>query len=151
MPIGEDAPTDGYFMSVNANNVDGGKEFLAFLGSAEAQTVVVEELGRLAVNPDVDHGSVSPMQQKGIELIQGADLVVQFYDRDTTPEMADVGMNAMMAFWDDPYNEKLSTRFWPNWKPLARRFSLNNVSSLPRPTGPAPGRSFRCNILMEVI
>jgi hypothetical protein len=47
------------------------------------------------------------MQLKGLELIKGADLVVQFYDRDTTPEMADVGMNAMMAFWDDPYNEAL--------------------------------------------
>jgi multiple sugar transport system substrate-binding protein/raffinose/stachyose/melibiose transport system substrate-binding protein len=107
MPIGEDAPTDGYFMSVNANNVDGGKEFLSFMGSAEAQEVVVQELGRLAVNPDVDPSLYNPMQQKGIELIQGADLVVQFYDRDTTPEMADVGMNAMMAFWDDPYNDEV--------------------------------------------
>ena len=106
MPIGEDAPTDGYFMSVNANNVDGGKEFLAFMGGAEAQSVVVEELGRLAVNPDVDASLYTPMQQKGLELINGADLVVQFYDRDTTPEMADVGMNGMMAFWDDPYNDE---------------------------------------------
>ncbi len=107
MPIGEDAPTDGYFMSVNALNVEGGKEFLAFLGSAEAQTLVVTELGRMAVNPDVDPALFTPMQQKGLELIKGADLVVQFYDRDTTPEMADLGMNAMMAFWDDPYNEAL--------------------------------------------
>ncbi len=106
MPIGEDAPTDGYFMSVNANNVDGGKKFLAFMGGAEAQSVVVEELGRLAVNPDVDASLYTPMQQKGLELINGADLVVQFYDRDTTPEMADVGMNGMMAFWDDPYNDE---------------------------------------------
>jgi multiple sugar transport system substrate-binding protein/raffinose/stachyose/melibiose transport system substrate-binding protein len=107
MPIGEDAPTDGYFMSVNALNVEGGKQFLAFLGSAEAQTLVVTELGRMAVNPDVDPALFTPMQQKGLELIKGADLVVQFYDRDTTPEMADLGMNAMMAFWDDPYNEAL--------------------------------------------
>ncbi len=106
MPIGEDAPTDGYFMSVNANNVDGGKKFLAFMGSAEAQSVVVKELGRLAVNPDVDASLYTPMQQKGLDLIKGADLVVQFYDRDTTPEMADVGMNGMMAFWDDPYNDE---------------------------------------------
>jgi hypothetical protein len=28
--------------------------------------------------------------------------VAQFYDRDTTPELADEGMNAFMAFWDDP-------------------------------------------------
>ena len=107
MPIGEDAPTDGYFMSINANNIDGGKDFLAFMGGAEAQSVVVKELGRLAVNPDVDTALYSPMQQKGVELIQGADLVVQFYDRDTTPEMADVGMNAMMAFWDDPFGDEI--------------------------------------------
>ena len=35
-------------------------------------------------------------------MIEGADFVAQFYDRDTTPEMADEGMNAFMAFWDDP-------------------------------------------------
>ena len=39
-----------------------------------------------------------------MELIDGADFVAQFYDRDTTPEMADEGMNAFMAFWDDPNN-----------------------------------------------
>ena len=27
---------------------------------------------------------------------------MQFYDRDTTPEMADVGMNGFMAYWDNP-------------------------------------------------
>jgi multiple sugar transport system substrate-binding protein/raffinose/stachyose/melibiose transport system substrate-binding protein len=102
MPIGEDAPTDGFFMSVNAQNPDGGKAFLEFLGGVEAQTLMVEELGRLPVNPDVDDSLFNDMQLKGIELIQGADLVVQFYDRDTTPEMADAGMNGMMAFWDDP-------------------------------------------------
>jgi hypothetical protein len=42
------------------------------------------------------------MTQKGIELIESADLVLQFYDRDTTPEMADVGMNGLMAYWDNP-------------------------------------------------
>ena len=42
------------------------------------------------------------MQQKGLEMIETADLVLQFYDRDTTPEMADVGMNGFMTFWDDP-------------------------------------------------
>ncbi|RMF03997.1 MAG: carbohydrate ABC transporter substrate-binding protein [Chloroflexi bacterium] len=101
-PIGEDAPTDGFFMSVNAQNPDGGKEFLKFMGGVEAQTVMVKELGRLPVNPDVDSSLFNEQQLKGIELIQGADLVLQFYDRDTTPEMADAGMNGIMAFWDDP-------------------------------------------------
>jgi len=102
MPIGEDAPTDGYFMSANAKNAEGGKKFLAFMGSEEVQTIMVEELGRLPVHSKVDQSLFNEQQQKGIELIQGADLVLQFYDRDTTPEMADAGMNGMMAFWDDP-------------------------------------------------
>jgi multiple sugar transport system substrate-binding protein len=89
-------------MSVNAQNVEGGKEFLKFLGSVEGQTVMVEELGRLPVHPDVDPSLFNEQQLKGIELIQGADMVVQFYDRDTTPEMADAGMNGFMAYWDDP-------------------------------------------------
>ena len=28
--------------------------------------------------------------------------MAQFYDRDTTPEMADEGMNGFMEFWDNP-------------------------------------------------
>ncbi|RME78362.1 MAG: carbohydrate ABC transporter substrate-binding protein [Chloroflexi bacterium] len=102
VPIGEDAPTDGFFMSANARNPEGGKKFLAFMGSVEAQTIMVKELGRLPVHTKVDPSLFNPMQLKGIELIKGADLVMQFYDRDTTPEMADAGMNGFMAFWDDP-------------------------------------------------
>ena len=102
MPIGEDAPTDGYFIANAAQNPEGAKDFLAFLGSVEAQTVMVEDLGRIAVHGDVDRDLYPPMTQKGIELIETADLVLQFYDRDTTPEMADVGMNGFMAYWDNP-------------------------------------------------
>ncbi len=102
MKIGEDAPTDGFFMSAKAQNPEGGKKFLAFLGSVEAQTVYVKELGRISANTKVDSKLYPPMTQKGIELIKAADLVLQFYDRDTTPEMAEEGMNAFTAFWADP-------------------------------------------------
>jgi ABC-type glycerol-3-phosphate transport system substrate-binding protein len=102
VPIGEDAPTDGYFIANAAQNPEGAKEFLAWLGGVEAQTVMVEDLGRIAVHGGVDRNLYSPMTQKGIELIESADLVLQFYDRDTTPEMADVGMNGLMAYWDNP-------------------------------------------------
>lgn len=102
VPIGEDAPTDGYFIANAAKNPEGAKDFLAFLGSVEAQTFMVEELGRIAVHNGVDRELYPPMTQKGIDLIQSADLVMQFYDRDTTPEMADEGMNAFMAFWENP-------------------------------------------------
>ncbi|MFP4374280.1 MAG: ABC transporter substrate-binding protein [Spirochaetaceae bacterium] len=107
VPIGEDAPTDGYFMAAEAQHVEAGKELLAYLGSAEAQTKMAEDLGRLVTNNDVSNDIYNEDQIKGRELINGADYVAQFYDRDTTPEMADAGMNAFMEFWSDPTPENV--------------------------------------------
>ena len=52
-------------------------------------------LGRLPTRTDVDLSGFTEAQQKGIELVQSADAVLQFYDRDTTPEMAEAGMTPM--------------------------------------------------------
>ena len=100
--VGEDAPTDGYFIAANAQHVEEAKKFLAFVGSAEVQQYFGEKLGRLSTHSAVDTSIYNPEQQKGIALIQSADYVAQFYDRDTTPEMADEGMNGFMEFWDNP-------------------------------------------------
>ena len=102
VPIGEDAPTDGYFIAADAQHPEGAKSFLAFLGSVEMQQYFAEKLGRLSTHSGVDISVFSPQQQKGIAMMQTADYVAQFYDRDTTPEMADEGMNGFMEFWDDP-------------------------------------------------
>jgi ABC-type glycerol-3-phosphate transport system substrate-binding protein len=101
VPIGEDAPTDGYFIPANTQNPEEAKALLAFLGSAESQTMSVEEMGRMTTNSDVDRSLFNDVQKKGFDLIDGADFVAQFYDRDTTPEMADVGMNGFMEFWEN--------------------------------------------------
>jgi multiple sugar transport system substrate-binding protein/raffinose/stachyose/melibiose transport system substrate-binding protein len=102
VPVGEDAPTDGFFIAAKARNPEGAKDFLAFLGSKEVQQMAFDELGRLPTRTDIDISAAKPATQKGIQLIQSADVVAQFYDRDTTPEMAEAGMDAMMSFWDDP-------------------------------------------------
>jgi len=102
VPIGEDAPTDGLFMAAQARNPEGGKEFLAFMGSQEVQQMAFDEMGRLPTRTDVDVSGASEATKKGINLIQTADNVLQFYDRDTTPPMADAGMDGFMLFWDDP-------------------------------------------------
>ncbi|MBK8134402.1 MAG: carbohydrate ABC transporter substrate-binding protein [Anaerolineae bacterium] len=102
MPIGEDAPTDGYFIPKNAANPEGAKNFLLYLGSQEVQQAAFDERGSLPTRTDVDISGATPGVQKGIDLILSADFIAQFYDRDTTPEMADAGMNVMVEFWDDP-------------------------------------------------
>ncbi len=101
VPVGEDAPTDGFFAAANAPHPEAAKAFLAFLGSKEAQTYFAGQLQRLPTNTDVDLSGFAPATQKGIELLKGADYIAQFYDRDTTPEMAEKGMAAFQAFWND--------------------------------------------------
>jgi multiple sugar transport system substrate-binding protein len=73
-----------------------------YLGSQEVQQQAFDELGRLPTRTDVDISAASEATQKGINLIQTADNVAQFYDRDTTAEMADAGLSAFVEFWDDP-------------------------------------------------
>ncbi len=102
VPIGEDAPTDGFFIAANAQHPEEAKALLAFFGSVEAQQYMADEMGRLPTNMNVDTTNFTEAQQQGLALIQGADFVAQFYDRDTTPEMADEGMNAFMEFWANP-------------------------------------------------
>ena len=102
VPIGEDAPTDGYFAAAQAANVEEARAFLAYVGSAESQTQEGEELGRIAVHKDVPTDIYSEMPQKGIQHVQGANFVAQFYDRDSHPDMAESGMAAFIEFWDNP-------------------------------------------------
>ncbi len=42
--------------------------------------------------------SQDPYLQKGFSLISESDGVMQFYDIDTDPEMADIGMNVFVEF-----------------------------------------------------
>lgn len=102
IPVGEDAPTDGYFIAAQARNPEGAKAFLAYLGSKEYQQAAFEQMGRLPTRTDVDISGATPPVQKGIQLIQSADYIAQFFDRDTTPPMAEVGMDGFMRFWDNP-------------------------------------------------
>lgn len=103
IPVGEDAPTDGYFIPAASRNPDAAKAFAAFVGSQEMQAWYAVESGRLAVREDVPVDAYSEAaQRQGAELVQGADYVAQFYDRDTTPEMAEKGMDAFVQFMTNP-------------------------------------------------
>lgn len=102
VPVGEDAPTDGYFASAKSTNPEGAKAFLAYIGSQGYQERAARELKRLAANKNVPLDVYVPAAQRGIKMIQSADFVTQFYDRDTTPEMAEKGMAAFIQFMNSP-------------------------------------------------
>lgn len=105
VPIGEEAPTDGYFIPAKAKNVANAKAFLSFLGSKEVAEMAAQDLGRLPVRSDVDVKTLfkdKPYVQKGIAILDQADLIMQFYDRDTVPEMARIGMDGFVRFLSQP-------------------------------------------------
>lgn len=105
VPIGEEAPTDGYFVPAKAKNVANAKAFMSFLGSKEVAEMAAQDLGRLPVRNDVDVKTLfkdKPYVQKGIAILDQADLIMQFYDRDTVPEMARIGMDGFVRFLSQP-------------------------------------------------
>jgi multiple sugar transport system substrate-binding protein len=97
---GEDAPTDLYFIPSNAQNMENAKKFLAFASSAETLNVIQTATGMLSPHA----GSEAPtdrFMQAGAEMLARS-VTAQFYDRDTTPEMASAGMKGMVEFMLDP-------------------------------------------------
>jgi len=92
----EDTPIDGFMIPARAKNKEAAKVFLEFIASKEAQEYFAKELGRLAANKNVP--APDSHAQKGLEMILASDGVMQFYDRDTNPEMATVGMNGFVEF-----------------------------------------------------
>jgi multiple sugar transport system substrate-binding protein/raffinose/stachyose/melibiose transport system substrate-binding protein len=102
LPVGEDAPTDGYFASAKAPNPEGAKDLLTFFGGAEAQTYWVENGGSPAVNSEVSLDLYDDVTSRGVQMLQESDVIAQFYDRDTHPDMAERGMAAFVEFWNNP-------------------------------------------------
>lgn len=100
--IGEDAPSDGYFASANASNPDGARALLSYFGSAESQTLNVEEGGDPGVHPDVSLDLYDEVTRRTVEMLQDSDYIAQFYDRDTHPDLAERGMSAFVEFWNNP-------------------------------------------------
>jgi len=92
----EDTPIDGFMIPAKAQNKKAAKIFLEFIASKEAQEYFASNLGRLAANKDVP--APDAHAQKGLEMILASNGVMQFYDRDTNPEMATAGMNGFVEF-----------------------------------------------------
>ena len=102
LELGEDAPTEIIFMPANAQNVENGKKFMAFYAQPENLTAMNNVLGQLSTHS----GSAAPsdrFQRAGAEMLSKSK-TAQFFDRDTTPEMAKAAMQLMVDFMLEPEN-----------------------------------------------
>ena len=88
-----EAPIDGWMMSADPRNEEGAKEFLKYLGSAEAEaTYLGVDPNNVAAHNDADTSGYNALQQKSAELVSGAKSISQFLDRDTRPDFASTVM-----------------------------------------------------------
>jgi len=98
----EDAPTDTFHIPAKAKNVEEAKLFMAFIARPDIQEVLTS--GSLPPNKNASAPS-DRFKKAGFEMLGNADGLAQFYDRDTTPEMAKKGMEGFQEFMVNPDRE----------------------------------------------
>lgn len=93
----EVAPTDIFILSKRSKNKEIAKLFLAFIAQPHIQQSLNEGLGYLSANIN-STPSNNYFAKKGYLLLKEADGISQFYDRDTTKEMAVAGTKIFSDF-----------------------------------------------------
>lgn len=104
IPRAEEAPTDTIHIPSGAKNVEDAKKFLAYVGSAEAQTKLNAAIGQLPTNKNSTVAADDPFIKAGFETVSTAAGLAQFFDRDAPAEMAKVGMEGFQEFMTKPEN-----------------------------------------------
>ena len=99
--IYEDAPTDSFHIPVNAKNKDDARLFLAFAAQADVQTKTAATLDMLPPNVNASVKD-DRFAKGGFEQLGKASGIMQFYDRDTDPALAKVGMEGFQEFMQNP-------------------------------------------------
>lgn len=100
----EDAPMDTYHIPAGAKNVEAAKLFLAYVASPEVQAQFAYATGNIPPNKFAEPPTI-PLTKEGFDTLAAADGLAQFYDRDTNPEVASVGMQGFQEFMVKPERE----------------------------------------------
>lgn len=101
LPRAEEAPTDTFHIPAKAKNKEDAKKFLAYVGSAQAQSTMNATLGQLPVNNQAEKPK-DVFLEAGFTMLSGAQGLAQFYDRDANAEMAKAGMEGFQEFMVKP-------------------------------------------------
>lgn len=101
MPIYEDAPTDSFHIPANAQNKEDARTFLRFAAQADVQTRLAGTMDMLPTNINASVKD-DRFAQGGFAQLSRAAGIMQFYDRDTDPGLARVGMQGFQEFMQNP-------------------------------------------------
>lgn len=93
----ENAPTDIFFIPAGADNPEGAKTLLAYMGEPETQAWFNHRLGTTAPNINVT-GYGDSIDEQGGEVLAGADGYSQFFDRNTPRALSNPAMEVFVDF-----------------------------------------------------
>ncbi|MFZ4718011.1 MAG: ABC transporter substrate-binding protein [Ilumatobacteraceae bacterium] len=99
-----DAPIDGWMLAASPKNAEGAKALLAALGGVDFITALNDvDNSAVPANGKFDQSKFTAIQKKSAELVQGAENIAQFLDRDTSPDfVSNVIADAFANFHTDP-------------------------------------------------
>jgi len=100
VPLGEEAPTDGFMASARTDQPNLAKEFLAYLASPEAQKVMYEANGSgtlIPANPNTET-DLAPAASKGQAILEKADGLTQFFNRDSSDALQSTADQALTQY-----------------------------------------------------
>jgi multiple sugar transport system substrate-binding protein len=122
IPIAEEGPTDGFFVSANSTHQAATLDFLNYLASPDGAKVYMAAQGdtSLSANPDVDI-DLSPLAQQGKELLESATALTQFFNRDAGDELQPAADAALTQFLAQPENIEQILADWQAASERARQ------------------------------
>jgi ABC-type glycerol-3-phosphate transport system substrate-binding protein len=82
VPVGEHIGTLGYLIPAQASHPAEAQTWAAYVGSAEAQTILAQGIGLAPSNAEVDSALLSPSVRKGIALMQAVDQAAPWFSLD---------------------------------------------------------------------
>jgi len=97
----EEAPMNSVHIPARARNKDDAKKFLAFVTRKDVQEQINHALLQIPVNRDARIGD-DRFLAMGRELLEQADGLTQYFDRDTSEELAIVAMKGFQEFMVRP-------------------------------------------------
>jgi multiple sugar transport system substrate-binding protein len=101
LPLAEDAPMDSIHVPAKAKNKEDAKKFLAYVATAPVQEAINKALLQIPVNQEAAVGDDRFLQQ-GKFLLGQAQHIAQFFDRDTSEDLATIGMKGFQEFMIKP-------------------------------------------------
>jgi multiple sugar transport system substrate-binding protein len=101
LPRAEDAPMDSIHIPAKAQNKEDAKKFLAFVAQADVQEAINKALLQLPVNAEAGIAD-DRFLEAGKELLGQTQHLSQFFDRDTSEDLATVAMKGFQEFMAKP-------------------------------------------------